>query len=75
LYDLKNDPQELANLADDPAYAETKQQLRADLDRWIVEHDDPFYALKTTPLKSGEWKRIGKGRASQRRPKSPRPAR
>jgi arylsulfatase A-like enzyme len=76
LYDLKNDPQELVNLADDPAYAETKRQLKADLDRWIAEHDDPFYTLKTTPLKSSERKRIRKGRASERRPKvakSPEP--
>jgi arylsulfatase A-like enzyme len=53
LYDLQNDPRELVNLADDPAHAEAKRQLRADLDRWIAEHDDPFYTLKTTPLKSG----------------------
>jgi arylsulfatase len=27
-----------------------KKSLRADLDRWIAENDDPFYSLKTTPL-------------------------
>ncbi len=75
LYDLENDSQELVNLADDPAHAETKQQLKTDLDRWIVEHDDPFYSLRTTPVKSSEWKRIRKGRASERRPKSPKSAR
>ena len=71
LYDLESDPQELANLADDPAYAETKRQLKADLDRWIVEHNDPFYKLKTTPLESGERKRIKEGRATARRPQLP----
>jgi arylsulfatase A-like enzyme len=62
LYDLKNDPHELINLADDPAHAATKQRLKADLDRWIVEHDDPFYTLKTTELKPNEWKTIGERR-------------
>ncbi len=77
LYDLNKDPQELMNLADDPAHGETKQQLKADLDRWIAEHDDPFYTLKTTPLKPSERKRIGKGRAGERGlgvTKSPKPA-
>ena len=74
---MNKDPQELMNLADDPAHGETKQQLKADLDRWIAEHDDPFYTLKTTPLKPSERKRIGKGRASERGlgvTKSPKPA-
>ena len=50
LYDLENDPQEIVNLADDPAYADTKRGLKADLDQWIADHNDPFYSLKTTPL-------------------------
>jgi choline-sulfatase len=77
LYDLENDPHELSNLADDSAHAKIKRRLKAELDRWIVEHDDPFYTLKTTPLEPSEWKRIGKGRASQRGggiTKSPKPA-
>jgi arylsulfatase A-like enzyme len=68
LYDLRNDPQELVNLADDPAYAGIKRQLKANLDRWIVEHDDPFYTLQTTPFKSGDEKRIGKFRSTHGSP-------
>ncbi|MFV0446396.1 MAG: sulfatase [Planctomycetaceae bacterium] len=40
LYDLQNDPYELTNLASDPAYEETLQRLRGELDRWLVESDD-----------------------------------
>jgi len=35
LYDCKNDPHELNNLADDPAYAEKLSELRTELDRWL----------------------------------------
>ncbi len=52
LYDLADDPEELKNLADDPQYAQIKQQLKEDLDRWIQQHDDPFYSLATVPLKA-----------------------
>ena len=40
LYDLEADPYEIHNLADDPAYAETKQRLAAALTRWQDEIDD-----------------------------------
>ncbi|MEX2607975.1 MAG: hypothetical protein WD708_11580 [Kiritimatiellia bacterium] len=48
LYDLKNDPDELRNLAGDPAYAEVITDLGAKLDQWIQEHDDPFYTQSIT---------------------------
>ncbi|MBT3194375.1 MAG: sulfatase-like hydrolase/transferase [Verrucomicrobia bacterium] len=48
LYDLKHDPHELTNLADDPHYADIKRDLETKLDRWLKEHDDPFYALQAT---------------------------
>jgi len=51
LYDLKNDPHELKNLAKDPEYAAIKQDLVQKLNRWIETHDDPFYSLKTTSRK------------------------
>jgi arylsulfatase A-like enzyme len=35
LYDLKADPLEWTNLADDPYFAEAKAQMRTKLDLWI----------------------------------------
>ena len=40
LYDLKNDPNELINLAVDPAYQKTLDEMRAQLEGWIEETDD-----------------------------------
>ncbi|NQT39083.1 MAG: sulfatase-like hydrolase/transferase [Planctomycetes bacterium] len=51
LYDLENDPHELVNLAGDPARRKSQRELAAELDRWIAANDDPFYGLKTVPLK------------------------
>ncbi|MEM1443592.1 MAG: sulfatase [Verrucomicrobiota bacterium] len=40
LYDLRSDPDEMNNLADDPAYAETLTKMREALDHWIEETGD-----------------------------------
>ncbi len=40
LYDLRSDPRETRNLASDPKYRKTLEQMRARLDRWIRETDD-----------------------------------
>ncbi|MHC4354240.1 MAG: sulfatase/phosphatase domain-containing protein [Planctomycetota bacterium] len=48
LYDLKNDPHEVKNLAYNPKYANVKAALSRKLDKWIKENDDPFYSLQTT---------------------------
>ncbi|MFK7844502.1 MAG: sulfatase [Rhodothermales bacterium] len=40
LFDTKEDPHEINNLASDPAYVEKLAELRAEHDRWIVEIDD-----------------------------------
>jgi N-sulfoglucosamine sulfohydrolase len=40
LYDVENDPYEVHNLADDPAYAEQLKTMRAALDTWLVETKD-----------------------------------
>jgi len=48
LYDLKNDPHELKNLANDRKFAGVRTELSRKLDRWIEENDDPFYSLDTT---------------------------
>ena len=48
LYDLKDDPHELKNLANDPKFADVKTELSRKLDRWIEENNDPFYSLDAT---------------------------
>lgn len=40
LYDLRNDPDEVVNLADDPAHAATLQQLSGALRGWMLEVRD-----------------------------------
>lgn len=40
LYDLRSDPGELRNLAEDPASEPTLVALRAQLDKWIQESGD-----------------------------------
>lgn len=42
LYDLKNDPCEWKNLADDPTYAAEKKRLVQSLKNWQNETRDPF---------------------------------
>lgn len=41
LYDLKRDPWQLANVADDPAHADAKRELRGSLDDWMRATADP----------------------------------
>lgn len=40
LYDLRTDPHELHNLADDPAHGELLTRLSATVDRWMAQTDD-----------------------------------
>ncbi|MGF1760968.1 sulfatase [Photobacterium sagamiensis] len=40
LYDAKNDPNQLNNLADDPQYANRMKAMREDLERWMNEQGD-----------------------------------
>lgn len=40
LYDLANDPWETQNLAMDPAFAETREEMRGVLERWLASSDD-----------------------------------
>jgi hypothetical protein len=42
LYDLVFNPNETRNLADDPAHARALDEMRALLDRWMEEADDPL---------------------------------
>ncbi|WP_119070803.1 sulfatase family protein [Aggregatilinea lenta] len=48
-YDLDADPAELHNLAEDPAYADTLNALRAALDRHLDATADPFRDLRISP--------------------------
>jgi arylsulfatase A-like enzyme len=49
LYDLKNDPGEITNLASDVGYKSVREGLRAELDAWMKANDDPFnsYGIST----------------------------
>jgi hypothetical protein len=40
LYDLTNDPQQLRNVAAEPAHADRLTQLRAQLDAWMTQQAD-----------------------------------
>jgi uncharacterized sulfatase len=40
LYDLKRDPHELNNLADDPAHQELLKRMRSRLNEWIIQTGD-----------------------------------
>ena len=40
LYDLENDPDEVVNLAEDPAHADVLNEMRDALARWIEDTDD-----------------------------------
>lgn len=40
LYDLNADPNEMENLAEDPAHEEILSQLRGEVDQWINETGD-----------------------------------
>jgi len=42
LYDLERDPHEQENLVDDPDYSEQLESLRARVEDWMVEIDDPL---------------------------------
>ena len=49
LYDLVKDPAELANVVDDPAYAEVREQLEAELARLQEQYRDQPYRGPDTP--------------------------
>jgi arylsulfatase A-like enzyme len=46
LYDLADDPAELNNVAEDPAYRETLDHMRARLDAHLAATDDPFGEMR-----------------------------
>jgi len=42
LYDLVFDPNEMCNLANDPAYASVLREMQQRLETWMIETDDPL---------------------------------
>lgn len=57
LYDLKNDPEELNNLAADSGYAKRKEELAAALRQWMTAHGDTaFDTYWATDRTGARWK-------------------
>ena len=48
LYDLRNDPEELVNLALDASSADIMHRLGDHLEQWLKQHQDPFHQLSAT---------------------------
>jgi N-sulfoglucosamine sulfohydrolase len=46
LYDLKNDPEELVNLAGDPEYNDILEQLKRKIAAFQKETEDPWFAIQ-----------------------------
>jgi len=66
LYDMRNDPWELNNLADDPKYAAVKKELRKALDEWMTQQGDEGIE---TELQANS--RQGRGDKKQQNKKKP----
>jgi arylsulfatase A-like enzyme len=49
LFDIRNDPFELQNLADSEEHAKVRQDMEQRLSRWITETHDPFDTGKRDP--------------------------
>jgi hypothetical protein len=42
LFDRKNDPYEMRNLAGNPKFAKIQEEMETRLKKWIAETNDPF---------------------------------
>ena len=54
LYDLKNDPYEIHNLADDPSYGRELQELKSKMDEWLGTFDLGTYPEDPQAIKAAE---------------------
>lgn len=52
LFDTENDPHELNNIADDPAYSDVLATLRAECNRWIKAIDDKGFVNEVDLIKN-----------------------
>jgi len=51
LFDLKNDPYEMTNLAGKKRHAKTERQMETRLKKWMANTNDPFETGKREPVK------------------------
>jgi N-sulfoglucosamine sulfohydrolase len=69
LYDVKADPHEIHNLADDPQHQATLKQMRAALDKWQKDTKDlgsvPELELRERMRPGGVWQQVVAPRLSQ----------
>jgi N-sulfoglucosamine sulfohydrolase len=69
LYRVDEDPWEMNNLADKPEYAEAKRRLRAELERWMAEQNDPGAAMDDPAVHAANREAGRKKSPSEKRPK------
>jgi N-sulfoglucosamine sulfohydrolase len=50
LYDLSKDPHELRNMANDPAYRDVMQSMRADMKKFQTRTHDPWLPGTSSPF-------------------------
>lgn len=53
LYDCAKDPDQINNLAQNPYYADTLEQLRTQLEHYLVATEDPRFTENPIPLDGG----------------------
>ena len=66
LYDIKNDPWELNNLASSPKHKHLLDTMRAELDKWIVETDDQGRFLESEEVLK-EMKKLDQDKKERRK--------
>jgi len=67
LYDLKNDPYEFHNLADDPAHVQTLNDLQRRLAEWRKQTSDPLLIEKNLRRLAKEVRSVKSKKASKKR--------
>ena len=66
LYRVDEDPWEMNNLADKTEYAEVKRRLRAKLERWMAEQNDPGAAMDDPAAHTAN-REAGRGKPAPKR--------